>query len=71
MLFLQIIKIAFLGVILKAKNTINQENVKWNQMYRSLLKKAKEWLMSTIREDLTGLRRLFKSVSHQTTVDLD
>lgn len=59
MLFLEIIKIAFLGGIMKAKNTLKQENVKWNQMHRSLLKKAKEWMMSTIREDPHGFEATF------------
>lgn len=59
MLFLEIIKIAFLGGIMKAKNTLKQENVKWNQMHRSLLKKAKEWMMSTIRKDPHGFEATF------------
>lgn len=59
MLFLQIIKIAFLGGILKAKNTIKQGNVKWKQMHGSLLETAKGWLMSMIREDLHGFEATF------------
>lgn len=42
MLFLQIIKIAFLGGILKAKDTIKQENVKWNQMHKLSSEDSKE-----------------------------
>lgn len=53
MLFLQIIKIALLGGILKAKDTIkhSEGNIKWNQIHSSLLKIAKGCLMSKISED--------------------
>lgn len=49
MLFLQIMKIASLGGILKAKDTIKRSegNVKQNQMFSSRMKTAKGWLMST------------------------
>lgn len=61
MLFLQIIKIALLAGILKAKDTIKHSggNVKRNQMCSSLLKTAKGWLMSTIREDPHGFQATF------------
>lgn len=61
MLFLQIMKIASLGVILKAKDTIKRSegNVKWNQMFSSRMKTAKGWLMSTIREDPRRLQATF------------
>lgn len=61
MLFLQIMKIALLGGILKAKDTIKRSegNVKRNQMFSSRMKTVKGWLMSTIREDPRGFQVTF------------
>lgn len=61
MLFLQIMKIASLGGILKAKDTIKRSegNVKRNQMLSSRMETAKGWLVSTIREDPRGFQATF------------